>query len=370
MIFIFSNYPPPTHGVSLFNQLLVQELTQRGIPHRFFQIGTKGGLEQIETFSFGKVLADLATLARLAMAAVPARLQGQPVVVYFTPSQFGVTVIRDFLVATVGRLLAHRVIAHIHGCRWLDSWKKGGWQARFMEKALARCSKVICLGTRYASNLEQETGFPSVGINNGIPDRGTPPSKVPLDAGPPISVLFLSNFMKAKGLWVAARAIQKLAQQGFPIILRCAGHWMRPEEKAEFEAEFRGELDSGVIRMLGFADAPTKARLLEEAHFLFLPILNPFEGQPLTLIEAMSAGTVPVTTRYGGIPDLFAFEGGEKLSREEHVAPEGIAQLLTEFALDPDAYLRLSEKCRTHFEKELTFSRCGSQVIDVLSAEK
>jgi glycosyltransferase involved in cell wall biosynthesis len=72
-------------------------------------------------------------------------------------------------------------------------------------------------------------------------------------------------------------------------------------------------MDRGAIQFLGKVEGHRKEKALLEAHFLVLPTRYPHEGQPLVLIEAMSAGAVPVTTDQGGIPDLMSFAGSERL---------------------------------------------------------
>jgi glycosyltransferase involved in cell wall biosynthesis len=56
------------------------------------------------------------------------------------------------------------------------------------------------------------------------------------------------------------------------------------------------------IKILGYVNHSERDSLLRYGHILLLPSYD--EGMPMSLLEAMSYGLVPVTTAVGGIPDV------------------------------------------------------------------
>jgi glycosyltransferase involved in cell wall biosynthesis len=100
------------------------------------------------------------------------------------------------------------------------------------------------------------------------------------------------------------------AQKGFDVLLAAAAHWQDldpvPLLAIAGDGPLAGELRTraaalGVdAAMLGHRD--DVGRLLAAAAVFVLP--SRWEGQPLTLQEALRAGAVIVATRVGGIPDL------------------------------------------------------------------
>ena len=44
---------------------------------------------------------------------------------------------------------------------------------------------------------------------------------------------------------------------------------------------------------------------MAEAHVFCLPTTYPYEGQPISILEAYAAGAIVITTDIGGIPDIF-----------------------------------------------------------------
>jgi glycosyltransferase involved in cell wall biosynthesis len=366
-IWIVSNFPPPVHGVAAFNAALLGELAGRGIECRTFSIGTRGDLRNIARVGASKTIGDAAAIVRLGVALARARVAGRmPAAIYFTPCQGGAGVLRDLAIARVVRGFGGRLVAHIHGCAWLAIWERGGWQAQVMEAALRACDRALCLGPTFAAKLGAATGVACIGVNNGVASSRRDPD----DIHPPgprtrIELLFLSNLYRAKGLWIAAEAVRALMRRGFAVRLRCAGAWLFDHERAEFFAEYAGELAAGTIALVGFADDAAKARLFASSHFFVLPIPGDVEGQPLALLEAMAHGVVPITTSAGGMVDIFP-DGGAGLASSDHVDPEHVAHRIAALSRDPEAYARAARQVLAHQRGALTMTKCTDDVVRTL----
>jgi len=363
-IWIVSNVPPPVHGVSAFNAVLRDQLRNRGVTSRIFRVGTRGALTELERMNARKLVCDAGTLARLALAEV--RRKAPDHMIYFTPSQGGTAVLRDAMVARIARVSGTPLVGHIHGCAWLHNWERGGWRGKAMLDALRGCARIICLGTTYAQRMATATGLPCVGVNNGVIAPVDEPVTAVWRPGERIELLYLSSLSKSKGLWIAARALRELRGRGLPARLRCAGLWGRERERIEFQRDFGCELADGTIELVGFADRELKQRLFREARFFVLPTEHHKEGQPLSLIEAMASGVLPVTTRQGAITDLFEFEGWEELARPEHRDPIAVAATIESFARDQERYQRASGRCIARHRQALAIDRCVDNVLRIL----
>jgi glycosyltransferase involved in cell wall biosynthesis len=365
-IWLFLNLPPPVHGAAVFNAAFAHELETRAIPHRIFRIGTKGSLTGVERFGMRKAVDDAVTFSEL-VGALRKLERRDSVVVYFSPSLTGSAVLRDVAVAEACKQLGVATVAHIHNGGWVHTWKTNGKvHAALMRRAVQHCERIICLGQSLAERMRAVTGLPCVGINNGIADGAARPRPTP-PAGR-IELLFLSNLQPEKGLWTAARATRSLNANGSRVRLRCAGGWRSPRDAEAFAADFAPELANGSIVLVGFVDGDAKAELLADAHFFLLPS-ELHEGQPLSIIEAMAAGVVPITTAMGGIPDLLAVEQWERLANSSHRTPEGIAETVASLASDTAAYAGFVDRCRRRYEAELTFAHCADQVLNVLGGQ-
>jgi glycosyltransferase involved in cell wall biosynthesis len=104
------------------------------------------------------------------------------------------------------------------------------------------------------------------------------------------------------------------------------------------EAELRraaAELGIGErVRFPGYLLGLEKARALLEARIYVLASYH-FEGLPVALMEAMGAGNAVITTRAGGIPDVF--EDPDNGILLDEVTVDAIAAAL-ERLLSDDAY--------------------------------
>jgi glycosyltransferase involved in cell wall biosynthesis len=370
-VWTVSNMAPPMHGVAAFNAMLVDELERRGIRHRMFRIGTRGDLQQIARIRIGKAATDAATIARLGWAGLGRSRDGeQRPVLYFTPCQGGSAVLRDLVVTRLGRALGLPIVAHLHGCAWLEVRARGGWQAHAMLDVLAACDRVICLGPSFATRMIAATNAACVGINNGVPSPPQVARRPVPRRDRPIELLHLSNLGRRKGLWQVAGALRALLRRGRAAHLRCAGNWSFEPERAEFIADFASELNAGSIELVGYADESAKGRLFSEAHFSLLPIPSTTEGQPLALIEAMAHAVVPLTTPSGGIPDLFGFDGWEVLCSRSHDDPERLADTVLSMSADPVTYREASARCLERQRSALTMVACADAILRELKATR
>jgi glycosyltransferase involved in cell wall biosynthesis len=370
-VWIVSNFPPPLHGVSAYNAAFLRFLRQQGIGCRVFRVGTRGGLEQVGRVQAGQTVRDGAALARLFAegATRVVKPRDRPPTIYFTPSQGGAAVLRDLALVEGSAALGLPLVAHVHGCGWLDMWRRGGVAATAMSRVLGRCRSVICLGPSFARRMQDALGVPCVGINNGAPVQPSARHRAAPPLGQTLELLYLSNLVADKGVFTAAAALRELIRRGVAARLRCAGAWFEAAERGRFLAMFQTEIRAGTVELVGFAGEARKRDLLRAAHFFLLPTRYPLEGQPLSLIEAMSHGVVPVTTLQGGIQDLLEVDGWERVASARHLEPNAVADTIEELLERPDLYQELSSACLERQRTALRLDRSLGEVARLLGAQ-
>src|SRR5205807_28844 len=78
-----------------------------------------------------------------------------------------------------------------------------------------------------------------------------------------------------------------------------------PEQaRARFDELVRAWDLTGTVTYHGTVKGDAKHRFLEQAHVFVLPSYYSGEGQPVSILEALSYGTPIVATQYRGIPEL------------------------------------------------------------------
>ena len=111
-------------------------------------------------------------------------------------------------------------------------------------------------------------------------------------------VLFVGRIEREKGVFDLLEAFAAVRARVPGTTLVCAG-----EGDRESLARRAAQLDvQDALRLPGWIDADAIQDLLRRAAVFVLP--SYVEGQPMSLLEAMAAGTPVIATRVGGVPEL------------------------------------------------------------------
>lgn len=171
--------------------------------------------------------------------------------------------VEDFSVYSVQRLEA-RVVINRKTCDDM----KGQYAAHGIDPSFAERIALIGNATR-------------------VPDR--PPAKA--SAGP-LTVLYVGRGSEEKRVHLVGRAARLCRERGIAACFVLAGELREAVDPADREfCRFAGEV----------SDAGELEALYQEAHVLV--ITSSREGFPMTVMEGMANGAVPLCTAVGGIPE-------------------------------------------------------------------
>ena len=170
-----------------------------------------------------------------------------------------------------------------------------------------------------------------------------------LGAGGPLRVLFLSHLIPSKGHLDLVRAVGRLRQRGVAVEATFVGRWDAPDGEAAFHRVAAEAGAGGAVRYAGsLTERGAIGRAYLGAHVLALPTYYPAEAQPLSVVEALAAGTPVAVTPHASLPETVR-EG-----REGHFAPprdpDALADALARFA-DAAHWRALSDGARTRFDR-------------------
>lgn len=119
----------------------------------------------------------------------------------------------------------------------------------------------------------------------------------------PLRVLFLSNLLPGKGHDELVQAYLALDERTRASVqIDVAGGFESDRQK---EAFLRSVAGVDGIRYHGTVAGERKRSLLDRAHVLCLPTYYPYEGQPISILEAYASGCAVITTNHSGIRDVF-----------------------------------------------------------------
>ena len=144
-----------------------------------------------------------------------------------------------------------------------------------------------------------------------------------------LELLFLSNMIKQKGYLDVLDATRILRDQDIPFHLTLVGQWLSESDRDVVDLFIKQNNLQDNITYLGAVHDRKKIKALHLNSDVFLLPSYLIEGQPLTILEAMNAGTPIITTRLGGMVDMIS-EGRNGFfvpSRTPNAIAEAISQL-------------------------------------------
>jgi glycosyltransferase involved in cell wall biosynthesis len=185
----------------------------------------------------------------------------------------------------------------------------------------------------------------------------------------PLRLLFLSNLLPGKGHEELIDAFLGLKPHvKGSIRLDLAGGFETTHQKEAFLAKIAGVEQ---IQYHGTVGGARKKTLFNEAHLFCLPTYYPYEGQPISILEAYASGCAVMTTDHSGIPDVFADDVNGFQVKPRSVAD--VRSVIERAAADPEILHRMA---RTNFETAQTryrtsqYQRAVTQVIDAVAKAK
>lgn len=279
--------------------------------------------------------------------------------------------LRDSLILWPAIIAGMEIKVHLHG---------GGYQAfyaglstrkkRLVKRTLNCVGCFIVLGEALRDQFSFLDSTPSIEIvPNGVPeivDQGSfKPKKIGRGDGS-IRLLYLSNMIPAKGYLDVLEACSILKTQ-FRTSIHCDfagafaqvssqnGHGaLRPAGEAAvlFQTKIEEYGLGHQVEYHGVVRAEHKTRLLLDCDVFVFPTYYEWEGQPLSIIEAMACGIPVVSTSHKSVPDLV--EDGQTGLLVSARAPMEIAEAIKWFYQNPDKYTEFSRRAYERFRHRFT----------------
>ena len=150
-----------------------------------------------------------------------------------------------------------------------------------------------------------------------------------------LRVIYLSNLMTEKGIFDLLDSLKILNENNIEFEAKIAGGI-----DASVEEEIKQKLNDmpNCVDYLGLLHGIEKKKLLEWGNTFILPTRFD-EGQPISILESMAAGNIIISTKQGGIPDVFK-EGVNGFYIEKK-SPISIAAMLQSIEKNMNEYIEI-----------------------------
>lgn len=249
------------------------------------------------------------------------------------------SILRDSLLINIASAFRKKMVIHIHGGVYMTQKEPPFIFDRILKKTLSRNYPIIVLSQKEKEvlykryNCSQILVLPNcVNTEKPIQPSLGSASRTQLD------ILFLGRISKDKGIDHILESMLMLQDKGHIFKLHFAGE---EENKDEFIPLFKERLGDNFIYH-GIVSGKSKDTLLRNTNVLLLPSF--YEGLPMSLLEAMSYGLVPVVTNVGSIGTV-VFDGKNGLLIKDHDT-QSIVDAILLLKTTPLLRQRLSENAR------------------------
>ncbi|HLW31445.1 MAG TPA: glycosyltransferase family 4 protein [Aequorivita sp.] len=353
--------PPPVHGSSMVGKFIKNSvLINEGVVSEYIALGTSKTLHEIGKNPIKKVGLYL----KIVFQTVKQLVVFKPDLVYMAITAKGMAFYKDAFIAMLAKLSGKKVIYHLHNKSMEDRQEK--WLDVRLCKMLFKNTDVILLSKHLYPDLQKYV--PQTRVHycpNGIPETLSKPNstKSPKSDGI-IKILFLSNLMEAKGVFVLLEACKILADKQLPF--HCTFIGGESDITSEKLQQKVLELDlSKKVHYAGRKYGAEKELALSEADIFAFPTLN--ESFGLVNLEAMQFSLPVVSTLEGGIPDVV--EEGKTGFLVDKGNAQALADKLEILIVDPSLRLKMGNRGREKYEEEFTikaFEKCFAKVLNDL----
>lgn len=327
----------------------------------------------VSTFSFYRVFDYFIIALRLFKHLLIDRCD----VIYMNVSQSKVGFLRDYLLVLVARLFRVKIVAHQFGAE--ESSLYGNLSSFMRRRYLSiykYISQIVVEGEYMAKHFKEidllrnkvsviPNGLPNYEMLEAQPKR--------YKKGETFNILWLSNLIYSKGYFDVIKAVDLLVNKyGRNIHCTFCGRFMTSSddpkcEDVDFKTQFfdyinNHQLDAYIEYHEGVY-GEEKSEIYKRSHVFVLPSYYFTEGQPISILEVMSRGIVPIVTKFRHIPMMVNEHCGFFV--EPH-SPEQIADAIMEMMDNKQLYSEKSKNSIDYCNDNFKFSFFAERLFNIL----
>ena len=344
-----------TDNVSGISSVVRQITAKSRAQFVHFEAGRKDG----ERIGPGWLISQISLLPRFLSKLKKIK----PDLLHINTALTPLSIIRDSVLVFAARRLNYPVLIHIHGGRVFTEGFSRAIFEKLTKQMLGRADSVAVLSEKEKLFLGEIDKNLNVRVLQNAVDLENVISRK-YNASRRKTIVFLGRFHKGKGLAEIIKTCGQLKDAGAEFTFKCYG---TGDLRDWFVREMSGILGEDFVYG-GIVSGSEKWKVLAECDIFFLP--SHYEGLPMSLLEAMAAGAIPVVSNVGSI--------GEVIKDGENgflVEPENVSQMVEKlkFLLSDELNgKKLQENARSTISGEFEISKNIAKLDDIYSeiAEK
>lgn len=355
-ILLFLKLPPPLTGATLMNKFVAEsKLLKDNFNIDLIPISYKTKIEDVRIFSFHKIV----TIFKLHIRLIAALIKFKPKLIYFQISPLGWAFYRDCTYIVFMKMFRSHIIYHMHG-KGVQEYAASSPFRRKLYKWAFKKSSVICLSESLTTDLSNIINYKPYIVNNGIPIVSLA-SRANNKGNNTIHVLFLSNLIVSKGIFVFLDAIRIFHNKFNGNIIASIVGKETELSREELNSEIEKRSLSQYVNYLGAKYNDEKNEIYQNTDILIYPTYNDVWG--LVILEAMQFSIPVIASREGAIPEIVD-DGITGFLVDKH-SPEQIAEKLELLLKNADLRERMAKAGREKFLEKYTLDIFEKNIIAV-----
>ena len=350
--------PPPVHGSAMVSQYIKDsQLVNEEYDCDFVNLSTSRRMDEIGKGGAKKLFRFVGSYFTVLFKLLTRRYE----LCYLAITCHGMGFLKDAPFVLLCKLFRRKVLIHQHNkgmSRYVERWPY-----RWLLPLVYRHTKVMLLSWHLYDDISRVVKREQVVVcANGIPEQAV--GHWPLAVGsseddngaaelqanrqkpkansqapsansqqPTAKILFLSNLIPSKGVYVLLDACKMLRERGLAFTCDFVGGETKEIDRATFEGAVRERGLEGVVCYHGPKYGEEKEAYWQRADVFVQPTFE--DCFPLTIVEAMQHGKPVVSTDEGAVPDLVqhGVNGFVCQRQDTSSLAEALEQLITDPAL-------------------------------------
>lgn len=346
-VLIIGQVPPPTHGSSLMNSLLINILEHNHYSIESINKNYNSNVEQIGKFNKRKIVTFFRLMSALTKSIKVIKHKN---VIFFFSTSFP-SLISDFSILLSLKLRNVKIIGYMHTYGYLKL-APNRLSRQFLIFCLNRMDKIVVLSEECKMELLHYGILPKITV---IPNTLSLPyeqsEQIEDSSVMKKKLFFLSNLMPEKGIEDFICFAYYLTKKDESFSFYVGGTTTDSNYLDFLNAKISEYKLENNLHFLGHLNVNEKIKLMKECDYLiFTSKLH--EAQPLVILESFSQGTPVISYNVGAIKDVIVD------SYNGYLVEPGDYNRMIKLVLDSihnnEGYARLAGNARKTYESQFS----------------
>lgn len=362
-ILFIMHMPPPIHGAAMVGKWIHDS---KIVNHEFncFYINPSisNNISEVGKIKFRKLFLIFSLLLKIVKSIYKIK----PDLCYYTPTSDGFGIYRDALTISLLRFFKIKVVLHFHN-KGVKNYSRSKC-ARCAYNIIFRKVKIILLANELLNDIDQFVSTNDIYIlPNGIPQNIDETEYKEITTirnqnNNRVRLLYLSNMMSEKGIWVLLEACEILSNCGIDYECHYVGNW--GDTTAD---EFQNKIIQKGLEEKVFCEGPKygneKDYYFRNSDIFIFPTYYHGETFGLVLLEAMEYGLPCITTPEGGIPSFISSKNGILVKQKDS---SELANAIKELIENKEKREKMGNIGRQLFIENYTLQNFERNLINIL----